>query len=130
MVLSMPPQVHHLLPKLRAAGNARVLSLSSRAHMRHPDAIDYTRLKNESAATYDGWHAYGRSKLSNIFMAKVRTPSCCAVSMQRVACGLFYSQALAARFSQSTGVCFLANHPGLVDTGNGVNSQISTRCTI
>ena len=79
------------MPKLRACSSARVITLSSRAHMRHPDAIDYTRLKNESAATYlshplgitlfgcefnganryDGWHAYGRSKLSNILMTKV-----------------------------------------------------------
>jgi hypothetical protein len=40
--------------------------------MRHGDAIDYTRLKDETAATYDGWHAYGRSKLSNVLMTKVR----------------------------------------------------------
>jgi hypothetical protein len=45
--------------------------------MRHGDAIDYTRLKNETAATYDGWHAYGRSKLSNILMTKVCTLCIC-----------------------------------------------------
>lgn len=63
------------MPKLRAAGSSRVISLASRAHFRHQEDIDYVRLKNESAATYDGWTAYGRSKLSNILMTKVRNPS-------------------------------------------------------
>ena len=63
------------MPKLRAAGSSRVISLASRAHFRHQEDIDYVRLKNESAATYDGWTAYGRSKLSNILMTKVPTPS-------------------------------------------------------
>ena len=44
--------------------------------MRHPQAIDYTHLKNESAKTYDGWMAYGRSKLSQILMTKVGIPPC------------------------------------------------------
>ncbi len=88
-------QIHHLLPKLRAAGSARVLSLSSRAHMRHPQAIDYTHLKNESVETYDGWMAYGRSKLSQILVSKVRIPSwhrtknmcvtCCCCRLLRLA---------------------------------------------
>jgi NAD(P)-dependent dehydrogenase (short-subunit alcohol dehydrogenase family) len=82
-------QIHHLLPKLRAAGSARVVSLSSRAHMRHPEAIDYKRLKNETAESYDGWVAYGRSKLSQILMSKVRPPSqICAnvLPLPRCAC--------------------------------------------
>jgi hypothetical protein len=66
--------VHLLFPKLRASGQARVISLSSRAHNKHiGDRIDYERLKSETAATYDGMHAYGRSKLSNLLMAKVIT---------------------------------------------------------
>ncbi len=66
-------QIHHLLPKLRAAGSARVISLSSRAHLRHPGAIDYERLKNETAESYEiEWMAYGRSKLSQILVTKVR----------------------------------------------------------
>jgi hypothetical protein len=67
-------QIHHLLPKLRAAGSARVISLSSRAHLRHPEAIDYKRLKNETAESYEiEWMAYGRSKLSQILATKVKT---------------------------------------------------------
>jgi hypothetical protein len=44
--------------------------------MRHPQAIDYARLKNESAETCDKdiWMAYGRSKLSQILMTKVGIP--------------------------------------------------------
>jgi len=87
--------VHHVFPKLRAAGSARVISLSSRAQNMHKDAIDYSRLQNENADTYDGYHAYGRSKLSNVLMVK----------------------ALAARFPLSRGVAFFALHPGLVNTG-------------
>jgi hypothetical protein len=65
-------QVHLLFSKLRASGHARVVSLSSRAHNKHiGDSIDYQRLKSKTAATYDGMHAYGRSKLSNLLMAKV-----------------------------------------------------------
>jgi hypothetical protein len=74
-LVSFYTQVHHLLPKLRAAGSSRVISLASRAHFRHQEDIDYLRLKKESAATYDGWTAYGRSKLSNILMTKVCNPS-------------------------------------------------------
>jgi NAD(P)-dependent dehydrogenase (short-subunit alcohol dehydrogenase family) len=82
-------QIHHLLPKLRAAGSARVVSLSSRAHMRHQEAIDYKRLKNETAESYDGWVAYGRSKLSQILMSKVRPPLsvlCKRAATVRVSC--------------------------------------------
>jgi hypothetical protein len=68
--------VHLLFSKLRASGHARVVSLSSRAHNKHiGDSIDYERLTSETAATYDGMHAYGRSKLSNLLMAKV-TAAC------------------------------------------------------
>ena len=96
---------HLLFPKLLASeSNARVVALSSRAHMRHPVPIDYIALKSASEDTYDGWQAYGRSKLSNILFAK----------------------ALAKRFPvASSRISFFAVHPGLVDTGllvkGGVN---------
>ncbi len=93
--------IHLLMPKLRlgAAGGLmtpRVVNLSSRAHMRHGGAIDYKKLQSETAQSYDGWSAYGRSKLSNILCAK----------------------ALAKRFPVATsGVAFVSLHPGLVATG-------------
>mmetsp|Transcript_37046 Transcript_37046/g.46355 ORF Transcript_37046/g.46355 Transcript_37046/m.46355 type:complete len:230 (+) Transcript_37046:618-1307(+) len=123
----MQYQVNHLahllltikfLPKLKKAGRSRVVFLSSRAHMRHSEPIDYDALSKESAETYNGWHAYGRSKLSNILAAK----------------------ALAKRFPISTsGINFFAVHPGLVDTGlltkgglnlKGMKVTDGIKCTI
>ena len=88
--------VHLLFPKLAAAqGGGRVVNLASRAHMRHPGPIDYALLKSTNAQNYDGWQAYGRSKLSNILCAK----------------------AWAKRFPvQSSGIAFFSLHPGLVAT--------------
>ncbi len=91
--------------------------MSSRAHMRHQEAIDYKRLKNETAGSYDGWVAYGRSKLSQILMSKVRTPLQCTTKHVSCVVRSWLRQALALRFPQSSGVSFYANHPGLVDTG-------------
>lgn len=110
---------HLLLPKLQAAPSARVIFLSSRAHMRHPQRIDYDGLKAETQAQYNGWAAYGRSKLSNILTAK----------------------ALAARFPvASSGVSFFSLHPGLVDTnllvvgglgaGRGLAVDDGIKCTM
>jgi hypothetical protein len=38
---------------------------------------------------------------------------------------LLLPQALAARFPQSAGVSFYANHPGLVDTGDGAAAALN-----
>lgn len=91
--------------------------------MRHPQTIDYAHLKNESAKTYDGWMAYGRSKLSQILMSKVCTPSW--HRKKKYVRDLLLPQALAARFPQSAGVSFYANHPGLVDTGDGAAAALN-----
>ena len=113
---------HLLMPRLQAAsGTARVIYLSSRAHMRHPQPIDYAALKAETTSTdLNGWGAYGRSKLSNLLTAK----------------------ALARRFPPATsGVAFFSLHPGLVETnllaigggslaGRGMNVEDGIRCTI
>jgi hypothetical protein len=88
--------------------------------LRHPEAIDYKRLKNETAESYEiEWMAYGRSKLSQILATKVRTVCRTRGGACHVMCCSLLRQALAARFPQSTGVVFYANHPGLVDTGGG-----------
>ncbi len=55
-----------LLPALRAAGGARVVSVSSRAHLNSPvvfDDIDFTR------RTYDPALAYAQSKTANVLFA-------------------------------------------------------------
>ena len=59
-----------LLPTLDDEAG-RVVHLSSRAHRRHPDPIDYERLSQEhlSDQDYDRWFAYGRSKLANILLS-------------------------------------------------------------
>ena len=59
-----------LLPSMNDE-NGRVIHLSSRAHLRHPDPIDYDRLAQEhrSGQNYDRWLAYGRSKLANILFS-------------------------------------------------------------
>lgn len=95
---------HFLLCRLLlpAMGNAegptgRVLHLSSRAHLRHPQAIDYEDLKQEhlSDENFDRWIAYGRSKLANIL----------------------FSNELARRLKESgSAVTSNALHPGLVAT--------------
>ncbi|WP_035847885.1 SDR family NAD(P)-dependent oxidoreductase [Kitasatospora azatica] len=55
-----------LLPALRAAGGARVVSLSSRAH-----GIDDVHLDDPNFAhrRYDPWAAYGQSKTANMLFA-------------------------------------------------------------
>lgn len=51
---------------LAAAGNARLVSLSSRAHLRSPVVFDDI---NFSARPYDPWLAYGQSKTANVLFA-------------------------------------------------------------
>ena len=85
-----------LLPTINDE-TGRVIHLSSRAHYRHPEPIDYTRLSQEhlSDQNYDRWFAYGRSKLANIL----------------------FSNELARRLSEK-GAQITSNavHPGLVAT--------------
>ncbi|TYB42284.1 SDR family NAD(P)-dependent oxidoreductase [Actinomadura chibensis] len=55
-----------LLPALRAAGKARVVVLSSRAHRRGDVDLDDP---NYERSPYDPWEAYGRSKTANALFA-------------------------------------------------------------
>lgn len=55
-----------LLPALRAAAPARVVSLSSSAHRRAD--LDFTDL-NYHSRPYDKWNAYGQSKTANSLFA-------------------------------------------------------------
>ena len=85
-----------LLPAMNDE-SGRVVHLSSRAHLRHPDPIDYQRLDEEhrSDQNYDRWLAYGRSKLANIL----------------------FSNELARRLAErGSGITSNAVHPGLVAT--------------
>ncbi len=51
---------------LAAAGNARIVSLSSRGHLRSPVIFDDL---NFTARPYDPWLAYGQSKTANVLFA-------------------------------------------------------------
>jgi NAD(P)-dependent dehydrogenase (short-subunit alcohol dehydrogenase family) len=51
---------------LSAAGDARIVSLSSRGHLRSPVVFDDI---NFSSRPYDPWLAYGQSKTANILFA-------------------------------------------------------------
>jgi NAD(P)-dependent dehydrogenase (short-subunit alcohol dehydrogenase family) len=51
---------------LAAAGNARIVSLSSRGHLRSPVVFDDI---NFSSRPYDPWLAYGQSKTANVLFA-------------------------------------------------------------
>jgi NAD(P)-dependent dehydrogenase (short-subunit alcohol dehydrogenase family) len=51
---------------LAAAGSARIVSLSSRGHLRSPVVFDDI---NFSSRPYDPWLAYGQSKTANVLLA-------------------------------------------------------------
>jgi NAD(P)-dependent dehydrogenase (short-subunit alcohol dehydrogenase family) len=51
---------------LAAAGDARIVSLSSRGHLRSPVVFDDV---NFSSRPYDPWLAYGQSKTANVLFA-------------------------------------------------------------
>ena len=55
-----------LLPALRAAGGARVIVLSSRAHRRSDVMLDDPNYRRRP---YDPWEAYGQSKTANALFA-------------------------------------------------------------
>ncbi|MEO6420482.1 MAG: SDR family oxidoreductase [Polyangiaceae bacterium] len=58
-----------LAPRLRTAKNARVVTVSSKAHYEAKTGIDYSILRN-STASISGLPEYGVSKLANIFFTK------------------------------------------------------------
>jgi WW domain-containing oxidoreductase len=85
-----------LLEQLRAADVARVVIVSSAAHMQAPaKGIDFDNLSGESG--YSAWRAYGQSKLANVLFAN----------------------ALARRLPEHVTANSL--HPGLISTNLGRN---------
>jgi NAD(P)-dependent dehydrogenase (short-subunit alcohol dehydrogenase family) len=55
-----------LLPALRAAGGARVVAVSSAAHLRSPVVFDDIHFEHRD---YDPWLSYGQSKTANVLFA-------------------------------------------------------------
>lgn len=62
-----------LLPALQAAGTARVVCLSSRAHRRSDIDFDDPNYRHRP---YDPWQAYGQSKTANALFAVALTGRC------------------------------------------------------
>ncbi len=89
-----------LLETLKACAPARVINVSSGAHMRA--TIDFDDLHGERS--YAGFGAYGQSKLANVL----------------------FTNELARRL-EGTGVTANSLHPGVVRTGFGSNSAGVTR---
>ena len=84
-----------LLPAIRAAAPSRIVNLSSCFHDKaqgRPGHIDFED-PNFERRTYDGWTAYGQSKLAN----------------------LLHARQLARRL-EGTGVTAVSVHPGWVRT--------------
>lgn len=85
-----------LLDKLKAAGNSRIINLSSEAH--RMGSIDFTNLNCERK--FSGWRQYGATKLMNLIFAK----------------------SIANKFGES-GLMAFSVHPGVVRTGFGANNS-------
>lgn len=58
-----------MLPNLLKSPDARMVSVSSAAHL-FADKVDWADLNASKPGAYGPWVAYGLSKLSNIFFAK------------------------------------------------------------
>eukprot|EP00752_Nemacystus_decipiens_P016210 g14497.t1 len=58
-----------LMPSLLKSPDARVVSVSSSAHL-FADKVEWDDLNAQAPGAYAPWKAYGLSKLSNIFFAK------------------------------------------------------------
>lgn len=84
-----------LLSQLKAADSARVVIVSSAAHMQAPaEGIEFDNLDGHKS--YSGWKAYGQSKLANVLFANEL-----------------------ARRLKETGVTVNSLHPGLIATNLG-----------
>jgi NAD(P)-dependent dehydrogenase (short-subunit alcohol dehydrogenase family) len=83
-----------LLPMLRAAAPSRIVNVSSDGYAIAREGLDWEDLQFERS--WSGWHAYGASKL----------------------CNLYFTTELARRLD-AQGITANACHPGLVDTQLG-----------
>jgi NAD(P)-dependent dehydrogenase (short-subunit alcohol dehydrogenase family) len=88
---------HLLLDHIRASAPARIINVSSGAHVM--GSLDFNDLQNKHNYSLGGFRAYGQSKLMNVL----------------------FSYALARRL-EGSGVTVNALHPGTVATGFGKNN--------
>lgn len=87
-----------LLAQLRASAPARIINVASAAHRRARGGLDFDDI--QSRRSYNGWLAYCRSKLANIY----------------------FTRCLARRL-EGTGVTVNALHPGVVSTRFGADGD-------
>ncbi|MDX2052597.1 MAG: SDR family oxidoreductase [Polyangiaceae bacterium] len=87
-----------LLERLRASAPARIINVASDAHHRAPGGLDFEDI--QSRHRYNGWFAYCRSKLANIY----------------------FTRSLARKL-EGTGVTVNALHPGFVSTKFGADGD-------
>lgn len=87
-----------LRPLVVAADKPRVINVASAAHWMAPNGLKFNDL--QSIRHYNGWVAYGRSKLANIY----------------------FSDELATRW-KSDGVCVSSLHPGSVNSNFGLDGD-------
>jgi WW domain-containing oxidoreductase len=123
---------HRLLGQLKDATAARIVILSSAAHMRSvKGGIDFANL--DASAGYDAWRFYGQSKLANLLCARTLArrlrgtkvtvnavhPGVIRTNLGRDVGGLFArAMVLATPFMKTLGQgaatqCFVATHPSL-----------------
>jgi len=59
-----------LMPKLKATEKSRIVNVSSLAHTMGSNQINFDDLQNEKSYADDGWEAYSKSKLSNVYFTR------------------------------------------------------------
>ena len=59
-----------LMGKLKATEKSRIVNVSSQAHTMGSNKIDFDDLQNEKSYGGNGWEAYSKSKLSNVYFTR------------------------------------------------------------
>jgi len=104
-----------LLPNLKAAGNARIVSTASDAHLRQ--SLDFDDL--QSARSYSSMRVYGRSKLANILFTRELARR---LAGSNVTANCLHPGLVATRFGSSNGPLMRAAIK-LVTTLGGISPE-------
>jgi len=134
-----------LLPQLEASPAARVVVVSSAAHLQAPPGgIEFDNLSG--ARGYGAWRAYGQSKLANVLFAKSLArrlgPKHAANSLHPGVIGTNLSRSMNPLLTAAMGLfmrpfsksipqgaatsCYVATHPGLA----GVAGEYFSDCAV
>lgn len=96
------------MPKIKATEKSRIVNVSSMAHTMPPNKINFDDLQNEKSYANDGWEAYAKSKLSNVYFTRE------------------LANVLASEGTNNVKVCSL--HPGIVRTELGRYMYEGRKC--